>query len=137
MSVFFFCFFFVFSLQYSEKALYNQLSFYRFIFDWEYATTKVLLGEEKCKMASIFNPHYKRARTHTLMLTQHRLEVVMGLVWKKSGDGGVKDVQLLESTALIQARDSITERRGMQSGPISLREREREKSLLSGPAGTQ
>lgn len=83
-----FLFFFVFSLQYSEKALYNQLSFYRFIFDWEYATTKVLLGEEKCKMAAIFNPHYKRARTHTLMLTQHRLEVVMGLVWKKSGDGG-------------------------------------------------
>lgn len=51
--------------------------------------------------------------------------------------GGVKDVRLLESTALIQARDSITEQRGMQSGPISLREREREKSLLSGPAGTQ
>lgn len=59
----FFFFFFVFSLQYSEKALYNQLSFYRFIFDWEYATTKVLLGEEKCKMAAIFNPHYKRAHT--------------------------------------------------------------------------
>ncbi|XP_061096553.1 DNA polymerase alpha catalytic subunit isoform X2 [Conger conger] len=28
--------------EYSEKALYNQLSFYRFIFDWEYAFNKVL-----------------------------------------------------------------------------------------------
>ncbi|KAI5092012.1 DNA polymerase alpha catalytic subunit [Silurus meridionalis] len=33
--------------EYSEKALYNQLSFYRFIFDWEHATTKLLQGEEK------------------------------------------------------------------------------------------
>uniref|UniRef100_A0A3B4XG42 DNA polymerase n=1 Tax=Seriola lalandi dorsalis TaxID=1841481 RepID=A0A3B4XG42_SERLL len=30
--------------EYSEKALYNQLCFYRFIFDWDYAVTKVLQG---------------------------------------------------------------------------------------------
>uniref|UniRef100_A0A669EY04 DNA polymerase n=1 Tax=Oreochromis niloticus TaxID=8128 RepID=A0A669EY04_ORENI len=33
--------------EYSEKALYNQLCFYRFIFDWEYAVTKVLNPEER------------------------------------------------------------------------------------------
>uniref|UniRef100_A0A3Q4G8D8 DNA polymerase n=1 Tax=Neolamprologus brichardi TaxID=32507 RepID=A0A3Q4G8D8_NEOBR len=33
--------------EYSEKALYNQLCFYRFIFDWEYAITKVLNNDEK------------------------------------------------------------------------------------------
>ncbi|XP_062235856.1 DNA polymerase alpha catalytic subunit isoform X1 [Platichthys flesus] len=33
--------------EYSEKALYNQLCFYRFIFDWDYAVTKVLQGDEK------------------------------------------------------------------------------------------
>uniref|UniRef100_A0A671R8V1 DNA polymerase n=1 Tax=Sinocyclocheilus anshuiensis TaxID=1608454 RepID=A0A671R8V1_9TELE len=35
--------------EYSEKALYNQLSFYRYIFDWEYAINKVLSGEDRCK----------------------------------------------------------------------------------------
>uniref|UniRef100_A0A8C2DZW9 DNA polymerase n=1 Tax=Cyprinus carpio TaxID=7962 RepID=A0A8C2DZW9_CYPCA len=35
--------------EYSEKALYNQLSFYRYIFDWEYAVNKVLSGEDRCK----------------------------------------------------------------------------------------
>ncbi|KAK1806571.1 hypothetical protein P4O66_005077 [Electrophorus voltai] len=38
--------------EYSEKALYNQLSFYRFIFDWEYAAAKVLQAEEKQKVRS-------------------------------------------------------------------------------------
>ncbi|XP_063339411.1 DNA polymerase alpha catalytic subunit isoform X2 [Pelmatolapia mariae] len=33
--------------EYSEKALYNQLCFYRFIFDWEYALAKVLNNDEK------------------------------------------------------------------------------------------
>ncbi|KAG8009409.1 DNA polymerase alpha catalytic subunit [Nibea albiflora] len=33
--------------EYSEKALYNQLCFYRFIFDWEYAVAKVLQPEER------------------------------------------------------------------------------------------
>ncbi|XP_030612414.1 DNA polymerase alpha catalytic subunit isoform X3 [Archocentrus centrarchus] len=33
--------------EYSEKALYNQLCFYRFIFDWDYATAKVLNNDEK------------------------------------------------------------------------------------------
>ncbi|XP_063063465.1 DNA polymerase alpha catalytic subunit [Engraulis encrasicolus] len=33
--------------EYSEKALYNQLSFYRYIFDWEYAVTKVLAPEDR------------------------------------------------------------------------------------------
>lgn len=68
------------------------------------------------------------------MLTQSGGGQGVGVEKKR---GGFKDVQLLKSTALMQARDSITERWGMQSGPISLREREREKSLLSGPAGTQ
>uniref|UniRef100_A0AAQ5ZGX6 DNA polymerase n=1 Tax=Amphiprion ocellaris TaxID=80972 RepID=A0AAQ5ZGX6_AMPOC len=36
--------------EYSEKALYNQLCFYKFIFDWDYATAKVLQSDErKCK----------------------------------------------------------------------------------------
>ncbi|XP_036377688.1 DNA polymerase alpha catalytic subunit [Megalops cyprinoides] len=33
--------------EYSEKALYNQLCFYRFIFDWDYAFNKILQPEEK------------------------------------------------------------------------------------------
>ncbi|XP_017283871.1 DNA polymerase alpha catalytic subunit isoform X2 [Kryptolebias marmoratus] len=36
--------------EYSEKALYNQLCFYRFIFDWEHAVTKVLPSEERNKV---------------------------------------------------------------------------------------
>lgn len=39
----------VFPLQYSEKALYNQLCFYRFIFDWDHAVTKVLTTDERGK----------------------------------------------------------------------------------------
>ncbi|KAM7369988.1 hypothetical protein PAMP_011275 [Pampus punctatissimus] len=35
--------------EYSEKALYNQLCFYRFIFDWEYATAKILQSDEKTR----------------------------------------------------------------------------------------
>ncbi|XP_051538703.1 DNA polymerase alpha catalytic subunit isoform X3 [Myxocyprinus asiaticus] len=35
--------------EYSEKALYNQLSFYRYIFDWEYAVNKVLPADDKSK----------------------------------------------------------------------------------------
>ncbi|XP_062841851.1 DNA polymerase alpha catalytic subunit [Trichomycterus rosablanca] len=41
--------------EYSEKALYNQLSFYRFIFDWEYAVAKVLQPDEKQKLKSASN----------------------------------------------------------------------------------
>ncbi|CAN9506180.1 unnamed protein product [Ophioblennius macclurei] len=33
--------------EYSEKTLYNQLCFYRFIFDWDHAVAKVLQPEEK------------------------------------------------------------------------------------------
>ncbi|XP_029955043.1 DNA polymerase alpha catalytic subunit isoform X3 [Salarias fasciatus] len=33
--------------EYSEKALYNQLCFYRFIFDWDHAVNKVLQSDEK------------------------------------------------------------------------------------------
>ncbi|KAM6977643.1 DNA polymerase alpha catalytic subunit [Aplochiton taeniatus] len=33
--------------EYSEKALYNQLCFYRFIFDWEHAVVKVLPPDER------------------------------------------------------------------------------------------
>uniref|UniRef100_A0A8C1UTQ1 DNA polymerase n=1 Tax=Cyprinus carpio TaxID=7962 RepID=A0A8C1UTQ1_CYPCA len=35
--------------EYSEKALYHQLCFYRFIFDWEYAFKKVLSAEDRRK----------------------------------------------------------------------------------------
>lgn len=35
--------------EYSEKALYNQLSFYRYIFDWDYAANK---SEEKLRLKS-------------------------------------------------------------------------------------
>ncbi|XP_077411185.1 DNA polymerase alpha catalytic subunit isoform X2 [Vanacampus margaritifer] len=35
--------------EYSEKALYNQICFYRFIFDWDHAVTKLLQGEEKVR----------------------------------------------------------------------------------------
>ncbi|XP_019718665.1 DNA polymerase alpha catalytic subunit [Hippocampus comes] len=35
--------------EYSEKALYNQICFYRFILDWDYAVNKLLQGEEKTR----------------------------------------------------------------------------------------
>ncbi|XP_061121439.1 DNA polymerase alpha catalytic subunit [Syngnathus typhle] len=35
--------------EYSEKALYNQICFYRFILDWDYAVAKLLQGEEKSR----------------------------------------------------------------------------------------
>ncbi|XP_029313854.1 DNA polymerase alpha catalytic subunit isoform X1 [Cottoperca gobio] len=35
--------------EYSEKTLYNQLCFYRFIFDWEHAAAKVLQFEERTR----------------------------------------------------------------------------------------
>ncbi|KAG7275061.1 hypothetical protein CRUP_001781 [Coryphaenoides rupestris] len=38
--------------EYSEKALYNQLCFYRFIFDWEHALNKVLPSDDK---GGVFN----------------------------------------------------------------------------------
>ncbi|XP_028815477.1 DNA polymerase alpha catalytic subunit isoform X2 [Denticeps clupeoides] len=41
--------------EYSEKALYNQLSFYRFIFDWDYAVNKVLQHDEKGKVKRCWN----------------------------------------------------------------------------------
>ncbi|XP_067343066.1 DNA polymerase alpha catalytic subunit isoform X2 [Channa argus] len=33
--------------EYSEKALYNQLCFYRFIFDWDHAVARVLQADER------------------------------------------------------------------------------------------
>uniref|UniRef100_A0A1A7WCE0 Polymerase (DNA directed), alpha 1 n=1 Tax=Iconisemion striatum TaxID=60296 RepID=A0A1A7WCE0_9TELE len=39
------------SLEYSEKALYNQICFYRFIFDWEHAVAKVLPPDERKKFS--------------------------------------------------------------------------------------
>ncbi|KAM3592904.1 uncharacterized protein V6R79_001516 [Siganus canaliculatus] len=39
--------------EYSEKALYNQLCFYRFIFDWDYAATKVLQGDERGRVKQL------------------------------------------------------------------------------------
>ncbi|XP_033988518.1 LOW QUALITY PROTEIN: DNA polymerase alpha catalytic subunit [Trematomus bernacchii] len=36
--------------EYSEKALYNQLCFYRFIFDWDHAVAKVLQCDERTRV---------------------------------------------------------------------------------------
>uniref|UniRef100_A0A674EPE6 Polymerase (DNA directed), alpha 1 n=1 Tax=Salmo trutta TaxID=8032 RepID=A0A674EPE6_SALTR len=46
--------------EYSEKALYTQLCYYRFIFDWEYAVTKVLQSDERSKTMHTlaFNQYY-------------------------------------------------------------------------------
>ncbi|CAJ1082305.1 DNA polymerase alpha catalytic subunit [Xyrichtys novacula] len=40
--------------EYSEKALYNQLCFYRFIFDWDHAFAKVLQPDERTKVEKLF-----------------------------------------------------------------------------------
>ncbi|XP_059380720.1 DNA polymerase alpha catalytic subunit [Carassius carassius] len=40
--------------EYSEKALYHQLCFYRFIFDWEYAFKKVLSTEDRQKFKNVW-----------------------------------------------------------------------------------
>lgn len=49
--------YFTLLLQYSEKALYNQLCFYRFIFDWEAAFSKIQ-ADEKSKTHS--HKHFLR-----------------------------------------------------------------------------
>ncbi|XP_040922222.1 DNA polymerase alpha catalytic subunit [Toxotes jaculatrix] len=41
--------------EYSEKALYNQLCFYRFIFDWDYAVAKVLQQSDEKKRVTQLN----------------------------------------------------------------------------------
>uniref|UniRef100_A0A669E3S9 Polymerase (DNA directed), alpha 1 n=1 Tax=Oreochromis niloticus TaxID=8128 RepID=A0A669E3S9_ORENI len=53
--------------EYSEKALYNQLCFYRFIFDWEYAVTKVLNPEERSKI--IHTQHTCCNKSNSLFFT--------------------------------------------------------------------
>lgn len=39
--------------EYSEKALYNQLCFYRFIFDWEHAVNKVLPVDDRGRVSRL------------------------------------------------------------------------------------
>uniref|UniRef100_A0A3Q2XFK7 DNA polymerase n=1 Tax=Haplochromis burtoni TaxID=8153 RepID=A0A3Q2XFK7_HAPBU len=57
--------------EYSEKALYNQLCFYRFIFDWEYAITKVLNTDEKSKITHTQHTFYDYETTpNTAMYLQ-------------------------------------------------------------------
>lgn len=38
-----------FPLQYPDKALYIQLCYYRYIFDWDYALEKVVSEQDKGK----------------------------------------------------------------------------------------
>ncbi|KAM4718751.1 DNA polymerase alpha catalytic subunit isoform 2-T2 [Anableps anableps] len=52
--------------EYSEKALYNQLCFYSYIFDWDYATSKFLQSHEKTSM---------NKRTHAKEVYQKLKEV--------------------------------------------------------------
>ncbi|XP_041717792.2 DNA polymerase alpha catalytic subunit isoform X2 [Coregonus clupeaformis] len=40
--------------EYSEKALYTQLCYYRFIFDWEYAFTKILQSDERGRVKKLW-----------------------------------------------------------------------------------
>uniref|UniRef100_A0A8C8JSX9 DNA polymerase n=1 Tax=Oncorhynchus tshawytscha TaxID=74940 RepID=A0A8C8JSX9_ONCTS len=40
--------------EYSEKALYTQLCYYRFIFDWEYAVSKVLQMDERMRVKKLW-----------------------------------------------------------------------------------
>lgn len=42
-------------LQYSDKALYTQLCFYRYIFDVDYAMDKVITEEDKGKFNFLIN----------------------------------------------------------------------------------
>ena len=46
---------YLFILQYSDKALYTQLCFYRYIFDVEYAMDKVITEEDKGKFKLLIN----------------------------------------------------------------------------------
>lgn len=47
--------YYLFVLQYSDKALYTQLCFYRYIFDVEYAMDKVITEEDKGKFRFLIN----------------------------------------------------------------------------------
>ena len=47
--------YYLFILQYSDKALYTQLCFYRYIFDVEYAMDKVITEEDKGKFRFLIN----------------------------------------------------------------------------------
>lgn len=41
--------------EYSEKALYNQICFYRFIFDWDHACAKVLQPDERNRVSKLWS----------------------------------------------------------------------------------
>uniref|UniRef100_A0A3Q3JG07 DNA polymerase n=1 Tax=Monopterus albus TaxID=43700 RepID=A0A3Q3JG07_MONAL len=43
--------------EYSEKALYNQLCFYRFIFDWDYTLAKLSQADRRSKAAHTHTPY--------------------------------------------------------------------------------
>uniref|UniRef100_A0A8C2ZPJ5 DNA polymerase n=1 Tax=Cyclopterus lumpus TaxID=8103 RepID=A0A8C2ZPJ5_CYCLU len=52
--------------EYSEKALYNQLCFYRFIFDWDQAAAKLPSGDERSK--TVHKQTHAHTHTHTCCL---------------------------------------------------------------------
>uniref|UniRef100_A0A8C3G2R0 DNA polymerase n=1 Tax=Cyclopterus lumpus TaxID=8103 RepID=A0A8C3G2R0_CYCLU len=55
--------------EYSEKALYNQLCFYRFIFDWDQAAAKLPSGDERSK--TVHKQTHAHTHTHTCCLLLH------------------------------------------------------------------
>lgn len=46
---------YIITLQYSDKALYTQLCFYRYIFDVDYAMDKVITEDDKGKFNFLIN----------------------------------------------------------------------------------
>lgn len=52
------------TLQYSDKALYTQLCFYRYIFDVDYAMDKVVTEEEKGMCKFLINELWFSSNLH-------------------------------------------------------------------------
>ncbi|XP_075710123.1 DNA polymerase alpha catalytic subunit isoform X2 [Rhinoderma darwinii] len=79
--------------EYPEKALYTQLCFYRFIFDWDYALEKVVSEQEK----GYLKKHYQEAEAAYKKLKQTTDQVL-----SRSGYSDVNLSKLFQTLTVIR-----------------------------------
>ncbi|KAM3936321.1 DNA polymerase alpha catalytic subunit [Leptodactylus fuscus] len=79
--------------EYPEKALYTQLCFYRFIFDWDYALEKVVSEQEKFCLKK----HYQDAE-----VAYKRLKLATDQILSRSGYSEVNLSKLFQTLNVIK-----------------------------------
>uniref|UniRef100_A0A673B1P1 DNA polymerase n=1 Tax=Sphaeramia orbicularis TaxID=375764 RepID=A0A673B1P1_9TELE len=90
--------------EYSEKALYNQLCFYRFIFDWDYAVAKVLPADERGKIMTnlLFGPHCHANRFREEKEVYRRLKQVPDKALATSGYSEINLAKLFQAFSSLK-----------------------------------